>query len=275
MWWYLAAAVASGIISYFTTKYNMSKTEDINKLNIDYQSQQNQINLDNQWKMYEENKEYNTPEAQMERYREAGLNPNLIYGQSNTIPAMSISSQSAPEASNVPQMNNEGIQEAIKSLQNVPFIKEMLTSKREDNRQKKIQTDLLALELEAKQYDLMGKRVDFAKNAKMLEKLDDWINIYYDSKLGEMKTPGEKIKLMESQMKVNESIEKIKGLEAKYKYGDGLDSKGEMELKLEAMEVANSIRGIDLDFRELEKNIGSGSKIAMVFLQYLRMFLSN
>jgi hypothetical protein len=27
--------------------------------------------------------EYNTPEAQMQRFKQAGLNPNLIYGQSN------------------------------------------------------------------------------------------------------------------------------------------------------------------------------------------------
>lgn len=32
--------------------------------------------------------EYNSPRAQMERYRDAGLNPNLIYGQSNEAPAV-------------------------------------------------------------------------------------------------------------------------------------------------------------------------------------------
>lgn len=32
--------------------------------------------------------EYNSPRAQMERYRDAGLNPNLIYGQTNEAPAV-------------------------------------------------------------------------------------------------------------------------------------------------------------------------------------------
>lgn len=32
--------------------------------------------------------EYNSPMAQMNRFKEAGLNPNLIYGQSNTAPAI-------------------------------------------------------------------------------------------------------------------------------------------------------------------------------------------
>lgn len=39
--------------------------------------QQNQYNLD-MWKMQAE---YNSPQAQMQRFSEAGLNPNLIYGQ--------------------------------------------------------------------------------------------------------------------------------------------------------------------------------------------------
>ena len=40
-------------------------------------SQQNQYNLD-MWRMQNE---YNSPAAQMQRFKEAGLNPNLIYGQ--------------------------------------------------------------------------------------------------------------------------------------------------------------------------------------------------
>lgn len=38
--------------------------------------QQNKYNID-MWKM---NNEYNTPQAQMQRFQDAGLNPNLIYG---------------------------------------------------------------------------------------------------------------------------------------------------------------------------------------------------
>ncbi len=41
--------------------------------------QQNQYNID-MWKMQAD---YNSPQAQMQRFQEAGLNPNLIYGQGN------------------------------------------------------------------------------------------------------------------------------------------------------------------------------------------------
>lgn len=44
---------------------------------------------------------YNTPKAQMQRYQEAGLNPNLIYGQTNTASPVG----SGPHAS----FNAEGI----------------------------------------------------------------------------------------------------------------------------------------------------------------------
>lgn len=41
--------------------------------------------------------EYNSPAAQMERYKAAGLNPNLIYGQSNEGATVRSSSASVPE----------------------------------------------------------------------------------------------------------------------------------------------------------------------------------
>lgn len=53
---------------------------------------QNDLNREN-WALQNA---YNTPSAQMARYKEAGLNPNLIYGQSNT--AGAIASAGTPES---------------------------------------------------------------------------------------------------------------------------------------------------------------------------------
>lgn len=61
-------------------------------------AQQNQYNVD-MWKMQNE---YNSPQAQMQRFQEAGLNPNLMYGQGTPGNATS-----APEAV-VPQNPNFG-----------------------------------------------------------------------------------------------------------------------------------------------------------------------
>lgn len=50
---------------------------------------QNQLAREN-WEMQNA---YNTPSAQMARYKDAGLNPNLIYGQSNTAGAIAAPGQ--------------------------------------------------------------------------------------------------------------------------------------------------------------------------------------
>lgn len=44
----------------------------------------NKANLANQWQLLENERAYNTPSAVMQRYRDAGLNENLIYGNSGT-----------------------------------------------------------------------------------------------------------------------------------------------------------------------------------------------
>lgn len=44
--------------------------------------------------------EYNSPQAQMKRFQDAGLNPNLIYGQSNTAQGMATPDLQAPQTRN-------------------------------------------------------------------------------------------------------------------------------------------------------------------------------
>lgn len=57
-------------------------------------AQQNQYNID-MWRM---NNEYNTPAAQMQRFQDAGLNPNLMYGQGSAGNSSGAPQQVVPEA---------------------------------------------------------------------------------------------------------------------------------------------------------------------------------
>lgn len=50
-------------------------------MNYHLQTQEAKREREYNKQMWEEQNAYNTPEAQMKRYRDAGLNPNLIYGQ--------------------------------------------------------------------------------------------------------------------------------------------------------------------------------------------------
>lgn len=67
------SGLASGIASIFTTKAT-------NKANMELAKYQNEAN----YKLWQEQNAYNTPAAQMQRYKDAGLNPLLIYGQGNS-----------------------------------------------------------------------------------------------------------------------------------------------------------------------------------------------
>lgn len=64
--------------------------------------------------------EYNTPERQMARFKEAGLNPNLIYGQGNAGNASSMQAYQSPTADYTgvsnPQMGQQQAQDSIQQV---------------------------------------------------------------------------------------------------------------------------------------------------------------
>lgn len=66
------------------------------KYNKRLMKRQNQYNID-MWKMQAD---YNSPQSQMQRFQEAGLNPNLIYGQGSNGNMSSAPEQGVPEAPN-------------------------------------------------------------------------------------------------------------------------------------------------------------------------------
>lgn len=89
--------------------------------NVRLQQMQNQFNLD----MWNRNNEYNSPQAQMERFKAAGLNPNLIYGQGS--PGLS----SAPPQQNAPQGSDwsKPMQELSKAF-NIENLKTLIANRK-------------------------------------------------------------------------------------------------------------------------------------------------
>ena len=63
----------AGAASLGSTLVNAFSSGNMNKKNRNWQE-----------KMWHMNNEYNTPIMQMQRFKEAGLNPHLIYGQGNS-----------------------------------------------------------------------------------------------------------------------------------------------------------------------------------------------
>lgn len=63
--------------------------------------------------------EYNTPAAQMKRYQDAGLNPNLIYGQSNTASSPQAASAMSFRSGNVQARKTANALDMIGQFRNI------------------------------------------------------------------------------------------------------------------------------------------------------------
>lgn len=87
---------------------NSSSQASANKANLELAKYQNswneqmyERNLQDQVKLWNMQNEYNSPSAQMSRFADAGLNPNLIYGQGNSGNASGLNAPSAPKAADM------------------------------------------------------------------------------------------------------------------------------------------------------------------------------
>jgi len=87
------AAPATNLIGSFINNYAAKKAQEReNKANRQMAEYQYSKDLE----MWNRQNEYNNPQSQMERFKAAGLNPNLIYGQGNAGNASTLPKYSAP-----------------------------------------------------------------------------------------------------------------------------------------------------------------------------------
>ena len=93
----LAGAGLNMIGDWFQFERNKQENREIGELNYQRQKWMQAQDYYNNLEMWKLQNEYNTPAAQMQRYIDAGLNPNLIYGQSNMAGSVSPGSFSAPQ----------------------------------------------------------------------------------------------------------------------------------------------------------------------------------
>lgn len=81
-----------------------------NKQEEEAARRQQQWNID-QW---QRNNNYNTPKAQMERFKEAGLNPNLMYGQGDNGNAAPVATYQRPRYAN--ELTGNPFTEALQAM---------------------------------------------------------------------------------------------------------------------------------------------------------------
>ena len=102
------ASIVTGAISAASAKRQQTRQ---NRANIEMQNLANQQNID-MWNMQNE---YNSPSAQMERLRQAGLNPYLYNAQSNQ--AGAIPASKAPEQTYASNYLDKGLQQFMQLAQ--------------------------------------------------------------------------------------------------------------------------------------------------------------
>lgn len=148
-----AAQSMGGIMGNITNAWIQSNTNKKNQQFTErmYDRQRQDALAD--WQMQAQ---YNSPEQQMRRYKEAGLNPNLIYGQgasaTNAQPVRSVSPQSYK--AEAPQIDTRFIGDAVNSYFNVQNAQQDLVFKQQQTDNLKKQSELLD-----QQKLLMGNKI--------------------------------------------------------------------------------------------------------------------
>lgn len=119
-----------------TNKINKQIADDYNQMQrdlaqsqMDYDREMWEKNNDYNYWLWQQQNEYNSPAAQMERYQQAGLNPNLIYGQQNT--AGSIQS-SSPLTARSPNLTKATMQAPQTSFDLLPVLQQFQDFKVKD-----------------------------------------------------------------------------------------------------------------------------------------------
>lgn len=126
----IAPLVVGGIIAGAVALAGAVATAQQNKKNRKYQEETNRENREHEKYMYElsrqdaqndwkKQNEFNSPEQQMTRLRQAGLNPNLVYGNGATTTADTIrSGEYASKQTEAPKVDNSGYSDALNAGSN-------------------------------------------------------------------------------------------------------------------------------------------------------------
>lgn len=161
-----AAAVGSGL-------FNMFSQGKQNQKNRDFQAAENQKSRDYNTEMWNKNNAYNTPLAQMNRLREAGVNPHLAYSNGapmNTSNAPASSNASSMPAGIAPQMDVNGLMMALRQKAEIDNIKADTQQKQANTEGTLVIADMNKVQLENLPIKLSLENQLMSVNAQVGEK---------------------------------------------------------------------------------------------------------
>lgn len=171
-----ATSLANAFMQKKTAESNTDKTIRANK-------QMAQFQYSKDLEMWNRQNEYNTPEAQMLRYKEAGLNPNLIYGQGSSGNATVMPKYNAPTL----QYNYKAMEipEMIGRYQDVAMKQAQIDNQRALVQQTKTKNDILATEKQWRNMLLHNKNLLLGSQADKAYMEKEWMYSDENSSYGQ------------------------------------------------------------------------------------------
>lgn len=168
-----ALSVGSGLFGKKKAKkYNLELQQDQFDKNMEMARWQNDRNRENAEWVYNKNleqwnreNEYNSPAAQMQRYKEAGLNPNLMYTSAGSNTAASSPTMSEIEQNGYPMSGGSGVGDSMPSVAIPDLFHEYMNLKTQKLQQDSIQQNI---NLQKSQEDSF-KAMAFLNNLKGLQ----------------------------------------------------------------------------------------------------------
>lgn len=263
-------ALASGIGSLFGIGASVSGQKSANKTNLAIADKTNQTNIQlaeqaraHDVAMWERQNEYNTPQMQMQRLKEAGLNPNLIYDSG----AGSVGNAGSPQKAPVPHAERAQVQNemaAMASMQILPAIAQF-----QDWQVKKAQIDNIKAQTDSIQANAIGRRLE----NYILEQQKPFANIDAMTRSGLLKRD---LDLKDLQFQ-RDNLDTLIRVDNQGKYKQSLlDSWNMPKYQLEALKLGNKQRLLDIELdRDLKPyGLHRGDAVWMRILPKLFNYIS-
>lgn len=254
--------------------------------------EENQANIDF-WNMQNA---YNSPQAQMERYQGAGLNPNLVYGQSNTSPELTASSSPNMDVNPMEAEQQHGssgvgdnlsLGNPVEEFYKVQQMQQSLENSKAQNEVLKSQANLNnmnALFGQTRNDYLESSRPYWSVNAQFDSLAKKITNDIHSANLSAM--------LFRNENLLPLTFEKMKSINGLLSQQLGFHQEmNPLKIKLAAQQIENMIsqknsldavtrqRNLDFDYDSILKNIGIGqgefdsNAVRNLFIYFLRGLL--
>lgn len=271
----VAAAVAAGA-SLLGTGGQIYASGKMNKKTRQWNEKMYQQQRQDALTDWEMQNQYNSPAAQMQRYREAGLNPNLIYGQSNE--AGGIRGQNVQGWNPETPPIAEGVNSALSAYQDVQMrqaqtdlVKRQITIAEQEEKLRQAQIMAVTLGNKEKTYEIdqlvrtLDTNVDYRR--AQLNKLD-WET---DRLIKQMNYDKGRYEL--DMAKGNQSIQNMKDQLRTSEVGRRLSLKqmSILDQQFQNMQKEGKLKDYQIKMEEILSNVGGGTPANFLFQLLMKL----